>query len=157
VTKLEEYDFEKANLEFTELEKGISTLNVNDKEADAENENENGEEPAYDKQKSFFDAISCEALERSKGTNPRPDRRHERKLNEETFGVSGNFRNFRRGGYGGGRGYNNRGYGGRNYSNRGNYQRRGSDNRRRSANNGSEAGTAAAPASTATKAQTAEA
>lgn len=71
VTKLEDYDFEKANLEFTELEKGISSLGVTDKEpaATAENNDANdpNAEPAYDKAKSFFDSISCEAIERSKG------------------------------------------------------------------------------------------
>jgi len=64
----------------------------------------------YDKTRSFFDSISCEAVERSKGNMQRTDWRHERKLNAETFGLPFNQR---RGGYnrggGGGRGY----YGGR--------------------------------------------
>ncbi|XP_050529115.1 protein LSM14 homolog A isoform X2 [Daktulosphaira vitifoliae] len=58
----------------------------------------------YDKTKSFFDQISCEAVERSKGHNQRTDWRQERKLNSETFGVAmarrGQYRG--RGGY-----YNN--------------------------------------------------
>lgn len=42
----------------------------------------------YDKTKSFFDNISCEAsIERNKGKN-RTDWRQERKLNSETFGIS---------------------------------------------------------------------
>lgn len=42
----------------------------------------------YDKAKSFFDSISCEAAnDRTKGKN-RTDWRHERKINSETFGVS---------------------------------------------------------------------
>lgn len=42
----------------------------------------------YDKAKSFFDNISCEAAtDRTKGKN-RTDWRHERKINSETFGVS---------------------------------------------------------------------
>jgi len=57
----------------------------------------------YDKTRSFFDSISCEAVERSKGNMQRTDWRHERKLNAETFGMSFNQR---RGGY------NNRGGGG---------------------------------------------
>ena len=46
----------------------------------------------YDKTKSFFDNISCEASERSKGKNNRPDWRQERKINTETFGMSMNRR-----------------------------------------------------------------
>lgn len=41
----------------------------------------------YDKTKSFFDNISCEAATDRKGKN-RTDWRLERKLNSETFGVS---------------------------------------------------------------------
>ena len=60
----------------------------------------------YDKKKSFFDSISCEALERSKGNNNRPDWKAEKKLNKETFGVSGNSRgNFNHRGFNRGRGY----------------------------------------------------
>uniref|UniRef100_A0A8D8UUP8 Protein LSM14 homolog B n=1 Tax=Cacopsylla melanoneura TaxID=428564 RepID=A0A8D8UUP8_9HEMI len=67
----------------------------------------------YDKTKSFFDNISCEAVERSKGAFQRTDWRQERKMNSETFGVAatrrggGGYRG--RGGFyygGGGRGYN---------------------------------------------------
>jgi len=76
----------------------------------------------YDKTKSFFDSISCEALERSKGKFQRTDWRQERKLNVETFGVTNSYmrrggfrgRGFRgRGGYRGGR---SRGRGGMNQS-----------------------------------------
>ena len=91
----------------------------------------------YDKTKSFFDSISCEALEREKGLelstthysaksscvhrlcycrlSSRPDWKAERKLNTETFGVGssryyGN-RGYRRGGnYHRGGGYQSRGY-----------------------------------------------
>merc|ERR1712141_806399 len=76
----------------------------------------------YDKAKSFFDTISCEAVERSKGKVNKPDWKAEKKLNRETFGVAGNVgrRNFFpsdrgnmrgrggggfRGGYGQGGGY----------------------------------------------------
>jgi len=65
------------------------------------------------------------------------DRRQERKLNEETFGVGG-VRNYRPRGFGGRGGYNHRGYGNRNYSHRGSWNngnRRGGDQRQRS-NNG---------------------
>ncbi|XP_044256814.1 protein LSM14 homolog B-B-like [Tribolium madens] len=78
-----------------------------------ENEPEEEHEVYYDKSKSFFDKISCEAVERAKGKSQRTDWRTERKLNSETFGVAatrrGNFRGrggFRgmgyRGGYRGG-------------------------------------------------------
>ncbi|OQR75616.1 protein LSM14B-like, partial [Tropilaelaps mercedesae] len=44
----------------------------------------------YNKSKSFFDLISCEALERQNGQNgsPRVDWRHGRNINKETFGVA---------------------------------------------------------------------
>jgi len=88
----------------------------------------------YDKAKSFFDTISCEAVERSKGKVNKPDWKAEKKLNRETFGVAGNvgrrnyfpsdrgnmrgrggfsggYNNYR-GGYGQGGGYYRGGYGG---------------------------------------------
>ena len=56
---------------------------------------ENGGPPAYDKTKSFFDNISCEAMERSKGRPNRPDWKAEKQLNRETFGATGfNRRNY---------------------------------------------------------------
>ena len=62
-------------------------------------------ESFYDKKKSFFDSISCEATEKSKsGSRPRQDRNAEFELNKETFGVAGNW--------GGHRGYNNNNIGG---------------------------------------------
>jgi len=105
------------------------------------------EEPLvyYDKTKSFYDAISCEAVERSKGKTNKPDWKAERQLNQETFGVDGksgrgNFQSNRgnmrgrggyfagynsyRGGYGQSGGYY-RGYGG--YNN-GGYRGRGRGN-----------------------------
>ena len=96
---------------------------VKDTSGAAANAADEDAEPCYDKKKSFFDSISCEALERSKGKNTRPDWRAEKKLNKETFGVAGpggggyrgGYRNYNhRGGFRGG--YNNRGY------NRGGYR-----------------------------------
>jgi len=127
----DDYDFEKANDQFQEIVNKLSRTKIDDAPADGQ---ENGEEEAavvegegeelevaeegeipegeddeiyYDKKKSFFDNISCEALERSKGNMVRNDWKAEKKLNKETFGVAGN----RRYGYGGGRGgfYQNRG------------------------------------------------
>ena len=69
----------------------------------------------YDKTKSFFDNISCEAQTDRKG-KPRVDWRQERKLNSETFGVSSTRR--------GGMGYRGRG-GHNNYNNAGGYFHRG--------------------------------
>lgn len=63
---------------------------------DDSNDETNGAE-FYDKTKSFFDTISCEASERSSGKVGKPDWRKERQLNAETFGVSANYR--RGGGY----------------------------------------------------------
>lgn len=101
---------------------------------DAHQSSASNDEPAavyYDKAKSFFDTISCEAVERSKGKVNKPDWKAEKKLNRETFGVAGNVgrRNFfpsdrggmrGRGGYGGGfnnyrGGYGRGGYGGGGY------------------------------------------
>jgi len=128
VTKLEEYDFEKANQEFTELESKFEKLDVAPESkpdepdsADTSKLNPEDDEAFYDKKKSFFDSISCEALERSKGNVQRIDRTQERKLNQETFGVAG-IRG--RGGYR--RGYGRGGY----HNNRNNYQRGGYNNRR---------------------------
>merc|ERR1712226_1820318 len=93
---------------------------------DAHQSGASNDEPAqvyYDKAKSFFDTISCEAVERSKGKVNKPDWKAEKKLNRETFGVAGNVgrRNFipndrgnmrGRGGYGGGFNNYRGGYGG---------------------------------------------
>ena len=125
----DDYDFEKANDQFQDIVNKLKTTKIDDTTPDVQQE-ENGEEEVavdvedvqvgeegeiqdedeeiyYDKQKSFFDNISCEALERSKGNMVRNDWKAEKKLNKETFGVAGN----RRYGYGGGRGgfYHNRG------------------------------------------------
>ncbi|XP_043260488.1 protein LSM14 homolog A isoform X2 [Colletes gigas] len=115
-----DYDFEQANTEFEELRSQLAKTKIdsgadNEKKDDSGNETGAGEgepeeEPEivhYDKSKSFFDNISCEAVERSKGRFQRTDWRTERKLNSETFGVSST----RRGGFRG-RGYYNRGMGG---------------------------------------------
>merc|ERR1719167_585286 len=104
---------------------------------DAHQSSASNDEPTpvyYDKAKSFFDTISCEAVERSKGKVTKPDWKAEKKLNRETFGVagdvgrrnyfpsdrgnmrgrggfSGGYNNYR-GGYGQGGGYYRGGYGG---------------------------------------------
>jgi len=107
---------------------------------DAHQSSASNDEPTpvyYDKAKSFFDTISCEAVERSKGKVNKPDWKAEKKLNRETFGVAGNvgrpnfFPNNRgnmrgRGGYGGGfnnyrGGYGNGGYYRGGYGGRGGY------------------------------------
>ncbi len=86
-------------------------------------------EAFYNKSKSFFDSISCEALERSKGNMNKPDWRAEKKLNKQTFGVTGGGGGggFRRGGYGfrGG----NRGGGWGRGGTRGGYGYRGGENK----------------------------
>jgi protein LSM14 len=85
-----DYDFEKANTEFKDLEEKLSNIKLdatpNDTNAEPDKQNPNESkpnvsieastngvkelaetEPTYDKTKSFFDSISCEALEREKG------------------------------------------------------------------------------------------
>lgn len=97
---------------------------------EAKDEAAEAADPCYNKAKSFFDSISCEAVERSKGNFNRPDWKAEKKLNRETFGVAGNvgrrgYYNRRGQNYGGyhhnnrGGGYNNYGQGGQ--GNRGGY------------------------------------
>lgn len=62
-------------------------------ETGADHENDGCDDATcYDKKKSFFDNISCEAVERSKGKMQRTDWRQERKINSETFGFSSNRR-----------------------------------------------------------------
>lgn len=134
-----EYDFDKANEEFKEVLNKLAKTKLDDSKVVAES-NGTDESPAegvvvegedtqeieegeideeevsfYNKKTSFFDNISCEALERSKGKVIRNDWRAEKKLNKETFGVAGN----RRYNYVGGRGYGYRG--GRGGYNRGGY------------------------------------
>merc|ERR1712141_765793 len=129
-----EYDFDKANEEFKEvlekLQKSSLESKANgDSEPEATTEVEEGEIEAtddpstdqfYDKKKSFFDSISCEATEKAKGNSTRPDWGAGKKLNKETFGVAGN-RGYNRGYRGYNRGYNNRGYYNRRGQNGGQY------------------------------------
>merc|ERR1739844_653877 len=120
-----EYDFDKANDEFKELLESLqkSSLEpqseVGETEASGNNELDEGEaddqenqeslpvqENFYNKKKSFFDTISCEATEKSKaGPRERNHRNEDFKLNKETFGVAGHRGGHR--GYYNRRGYNN--------------------------------------------------
>merc|ERR1719168_107498 len=131
----QEFDFEQANEQFKGIIDKLNKTKLDDNsgempmpgvpqeengedvdvevvEGGEEGEIQDGdeeEEVFYDKQKSFFDNISCEALERSKGKMVRNDWKAEKKLNKETFGVAGN----RRYGFGGRGGYHqSRGGGG---------------------------------------------
>ncbi|XP_041375888.1 protein LSM14 homolog B-like isoform X2 [Gigantopelta aegis] len=130
-----EFDFESSNAQFDKekIEEELKQkLTISDeKVVNGEKEKEGEEEPNeavepepeevfYDKNKSFFDKISCEASERAKG-NTKMSWRDERKLNVETFGVADSWRrNWRgRGGYrgnprGGFRGRGRGGWGGSN-------------------------------------------
>ncbi|CDS12321.1 hypothetical protein LRAMOSA04516 [Lichtheimia ramosa] len=123
-----DFDFESSNAKFNknEIVKEVSGKDGNDQAEDQVEEQQEDEvvipppndESFYDKQKSFFDNISCESKERSE-QNGSFDRRakfqEERKLNLETFGEVSvdhpRFRNYRgRGGFRGrGRGHT-RGY-----------------------------------------------
>ncbi|CAB4065696.1 LSM14 [Lepeophtheirus salmonis] len=136
-----DYDFEQANEQFQEVLLKLQKCSTRDDEVEkteeTANQSQNGdleegeikdtvaevvvEESYYDKSKSFFDSISCEAIERSKGKINRPDRRAENKMNRETFGVTNlgyNNGGYQNGGYnmynprgnrggGGGGSYNN--------------------------------------------------
>lgn len=128
-----DYDFETANAEFEELKDQLAKTKITENGAASEGEKkeDSGHEtageaeevdPCYDRTKSFFDSISCEAIERSKGKSQRPDWRLERKINVETFGVSSARRGYYprgRGGYYRGGYYRNYNY---NYNNQGFYR-----------------------------------
>jgi len=108
-----DFDFEKSNAEFDknaiedEIKKSLSIkTSKNDstsdspkteQEKDKENhqitststqseQNEINPDGYYDKHKSFFDRISCEATEKEK-TNTRRNWNEERRVNAETFGL----------------------------------------------------------------------
>ncbi|XP_037077814.1 protein LSM14 homolog B-like [Pollicipes pollicipes] len=125
-----DFDFEEANKKFEELAAQLAKTKITTPagadengeagEAGAEEEPEEGEVPDqaeepvvfYNKTKSFFDNISCDAIEKARDNRQRrQDWQKERKQNLETFGVEGTRRPYRRGGYGRGY-YNNRGGGG---------------------------------------------
>jgi protein LSM14 len=98
-----EYDFEQAIVEFKDMIDKFEKTALDDKDEQvAEAGPQPGEdgqtpdavkgpqEPFYDKTKSFFDNISCEAKEKLKGPKPRNQYwKVERKLNMETFGTAG--------------------------------------------------------------------
>lgn len=81
----------------------------------------------YDRNLSFFDDISCEALERESGGNNRVDWKKERMTNQETFGTSAvrMQHNYRRGRGGGHPNQNRQNYYHPRYNNNGDNQRYG--------------------------------
>ncbi|CAF0960722.1 unnamed protein product [Adineta steineri] len=118
-----DFDFEKSNAEFDknaiedEIKKSLSiktskTETTSDSpksehEKDKENQQtissstqseqqEMHPDGYYDKQKSFFDRISCESTEKEK-TNARRNWNEERRVNAETFGLK--YRPVQQGGY----------------------------------------------------------
>lgn len=94
----DDYDFESANNQFLEvLSNGLNALTIsNDRTGTEDNETttnnstidkEIDDANFYNKEKSFFDNISCEAIERSKGSQQKFDWKKEKSLNAETFGF----------------------------------------------------------------------
>jgi protein LSM14 len=152
-----DFDFEKSNAEFDKnaiedeikkslsikTSKGETTSESPKTEQDKENQHttssstqseqqETNPDGYYDKQKSFFDRISCEATEKEK-SNARRNRNEERRVNAETFGLK--YRPLQQGGNqrsGFRRNYNTRyqrsgnggGYGNRNANYYGNFNNR---------------------------------
>jgi protein LSM14 len=116
-----EFDFEKANEEFTNVLDDLKELQIGEDKPVETPEEENP--TFYDKKSSFFDRISCEALEKQEGKKSRPDWKKERETNQETFGQNAvRSMNYRRGfgrgmrgnRYNGGQGYGHfNSYGGR--------------------------------------------
>jgi len=93
-----DYDFEKANEELiSTLAKAKlddeSTENKTEDDAQADKDEQESKDRTFYKKDNFFDNISCESLERSKGNVPRVDWKAERKLNAETFGLTQNPNN----------------------------------------------------------------
>lgn len=105
-----DFDFEKSNAEFDknaiedEIKKSLSIkteIQTDSPKIEHENEKENHQTTStqseqqhdenntdgyYDKQKSFFDRISCESTAKE-NTNTRRNRNEERRVNAETFGL----------------------------------------------------------------------
>jgi len=139
-----DFDFERANEQFQEqlgdMTADLSKVSIegdgkegqppaDEFSASGRSTPTNGESapvgPFYDKNSSFFDSISCEALEREEGRNNRPDWKKERVTNTETFGALVRSLAYRRGGRGGRYPQQNR-YSGGNGGYRGGYnQQRG--------------------------------
>lgn len=155
-----DYDFEEANKEFENMCLKSDNVKVGDeanalqvvngeadKKDDSGNETGAGEHEVeeeypgsgYDKTKSFFDNISCEAAtDRTKGKQHK-DWHQERKINSETFGPSarrGGFFNYRgRGGFYNRNTMNPGGYrGNTNYNRGGTYRPRNYNNRNYNSN-----------------------
>eukprot|EP01102_Stenamoeba_stenopodia_P013974 TRINITY_DN4598_c0_g1_i1.p1 TRINITY_DN4598_c0_g1~~TRINITY_DN4598_c0_g1_i1.p1 ORF type:complete len:495 (+),score=106.64 TRINITY_DN4598_c0_g1_i1:144-1628(+) len=124
---LEEFDFESMNAKFDKV-KVAEEISKSSTKEENENVSEEGPHPevdstpvepvaapSYNKTKSFFDNISCDALDRMSEQNVndkakgRKTYQEQRKLDEETFGRSGfsNRGGASRGGRGGRRYYNN--------------------------------------------------
>ncbi|KAK9693492.1 Scd6-like Sm domain [Popillia japonica] len=73
-----DYDFEEANTHFEEMIRNkLGKMKLDEGAGEGEQEEEH--EVYYDKSKSFFDNISCEAVERSKGRSQRTANIGERK------------------------------------------------------------------------------
>lgn len=118
-----EFDFESSNAKFNKeeieeelqqkLHENLRLKDEDDSKANSTPENYvNDAQPSspltyYDCSKSFFDSISCEANDRDKNRRAHPSWQQERKVNMETFGVTGGMR---RGGRGRGRGRGRGGY-----------------------------------------------
>ncbi|PIO74980.1 FFD and TFG box motif protein [Teladorsagia circumcincta] len=95
-----DYDFEKANEQFQEQFSDMfkDKLKVDGEKSEEEQAEKVPEDTYYDKKSSFFDRISCEALEKAEGKSGRPDWKKERETNQETFGHSAvRSLNYRRG------------------------------------------------------------
>lgn len=101
-----DFDFERCLGGF-DKEKEFSQLNLNEGSPSSPS----AAAPTSYQKSSFFDTISCDALDRLEGRDGRVRAADERVLNTETFGASGlnNRHQYRgRGGRGGGRGRGNR-------------------------------------------------
>lgn len=146
-----DYDFEKANEQFRDdvdqVVEELSNAQLQDKiicesigrtseerkreevsDVEGADKSKADDKSFYDKNLSFFDDISCEALERETGNNNRVAWKKERVTNQETFGQSAvrmhnNYRRRGRGGGGGGHPQNRAYYGHQqNYYPRYNYE-----------------------------------
>jgi protein LSM14 len=98
---MDDFNFDEANARFNK-EKLLEEV--------ASDKQEQEEEPAYNKDSSFFDNISCEATDRKDGKEKvRATMSEQRRIDAETFGQAGFSQD--------GRGRSSRGRGGRRYNN----------------------------------------
>jgi len=100
---MDDFNFDEANARFNK-EKLLEEVAASDKQSESNSDSE----PAYNKDSSFFDNISCEATDRKDGKDKaRSSMAEQRRLDAETFGQLSSDRGRGRMSRGRGRRYTN--------------------------------------------------